>query len=116
LRDTAALTDVLRDGKLPLPLDLLARHRLARGDLAGASAARESALREWLAAVAARLSSATRERPIGAFRAAMAGANASRAARAARSATPLDALRGASTRLSLATTWAAWRAARRSRA
>ena len=116
LRDTAALADVLRDGKLPLPLDLLARHRLARGDLAGSSATRDAALREWLATVSARLSaSATHERPIGAMRGAMAGANAIRAARAAAAAAPLDALRDALTRLSLPATWAAWRAARRSR-
>ena len=40
LRDAAALSIALRDGKLPLPLDLLARHRLSRGDLAAASEAR----------------------------------------------------------------------------
>jgi phytoene synthase len=116
LRDTAALAEVLRDGKLPLPLDLLARHRLGRGDLANASASRDEALREWLAKVSERLSaSATSERPIGAMRAAMAGANATRAARAAAAAAPLDALRHALTRLSLPMAWMAWRAARRSR-
>jgi phytoene synthase len=116
LRETAALAQVLGDGKLPLPLDLLARHRLARGDLADASAAREAALREWFATVSERLSaSATRERPIGALRGAMAGANAIRASRAAASSAPLDALRDAMMRLSLPMTWAAWRAARRSR-
>jgi phytoene synthase len=116
LRETAALAQVLGDGKLPLPLDLLARQRLARGDLADASAAREAALREWFATVSERLSaSATRERPIGALRGAIAGANAIRAARAAASSAPLDALRDAMARLSLPMTWAAWRAARRSR-
>ncbi|HVT31319.1 MAG TPA: squalene/phytoene synthase family protein [Rhodanobacteraceae bacterium] len=116
LRDTAALVDVLRDGKLPLPLDLLARHRLARGDLASASAPREAALSEWLTTLSERLrSSTTREQPIGSLRGAMAGVNAIRAARAAASAAPLDTLRDLLARLSLPTTWAAWRAARRSR-
>jgi phytoene synthase len=110
LRDAAALAEVLRDGKLPLPLDLLARHRLARGDLANASATRDAALREWLATVSERLSAnTTRERPLGALRGAMAGANAIRASRAAASSAPLDALRDAMMRLSLPMTWAAWR-------
>ena len=55
LRETAALPIALRDGKLPLPLDRLARFRLSRGDLSTASPARADALREQLRDLAERL-------------------------------------------------------------
>ena len=116
LRETAALPDALRDGKLPLPLDLLARHRLARGDLAAASAARAEALREWLATLARELSeTAPSPASLGVVFAAIAAADARRAREASRADDPLAALRTGFARLSFPVLWSAWRAARRSR-
>jgi phytoene synthase len=115
LRETAALPDALRDGKLPLPLDLLARHRLARGDLGGETPARSAALREWFAALADELSAVLTSPSLGIVRAAMAAADAKRLAIPARAGAPLAALNPALATLSLPVAWAAWRAARRSR-
>lgn len=113
LRETAALADSLRAGRLPLPLDLLARHRLARGDLAHESPARTRALQEWSSALAADLAAA----PVGAagvVGAATRAADRARARRAARAAEPLAALNEALGKLPLAAVWAVWRAGRRS--
>lgn len=118
LRETAALPDALRDGKLPLPLDVLARHRLARGDLAEATAARRDALREWLQSLADEFTASRLEeagQPLGALRSVIAAVNSARAQRAARAADPLTAIRAALARLAIGDVWAAWRAARRSR-
>ncbi|NCT68030.1 MAG: hypothetical protein GXC76_10370 [Rhodanobacteraceae bacterium] len=114
LRETAALGDVLRDGRLPLPLDLLARHRLARGDLAQASPQQAAALREWLDALAADLAVASTGAQLGPLHAAAASADRWRARNAARAADPLAALAGELGRLPLRATWAAWRGGLRS--
>lgn len=116
LRETAALADALRDGRLPLPLDLLARHRLARGDLARASAPQAAALREWLNALQAECAElAAAHAPLGALGATALHADRWRARRAARTEDPAAALQDGFTRLPLGAAWAAWRAARRSR-
>ncbi len=114
-RETAVLPDALRDGKLTLPLDLLARHRLARGDIGGESPARSEALRDWFADLARELSAVAAGGQLGVLRATMAAADASRLAGAAKAREPLAALNDALAGLSLPITWAAWRAARRSR-
>ena len=121
LRETAALSDALRDGKLPLPLDLLARHRLARGELAATSAARTNALHEWFGTLANEMSplltrEGLRTQPLGVLRAAMASADARRALQAASAVAPLGAMKTALGGLSIPVLWSAWRAARRSRA
>ena len=121
LRETAALSDALRDGKLPLPLDLLARHRLARGELAATSAARTNALHEWFGTLANEMSplltrEGLRTQPLGVLRAAMASADARRALQAASAVEPLGAMKTALGGLSIPVLWSAWRAARRSRA
>jgi len=119
LRETAALSSALRDGKQPLPLDLLAAHRLARGDLAEVSRSRSLALGEWLRRLASELEASVAKPPdaraLGTLRSTMAAADAKRARRAASASDPLAALGGALARLSFADVWAAWRAARRSR-
>ncbi|HEX5123567.1 MAG TPA: squalene/phytoene synthase family protein [Rhodanobacteraceae bacterium] len=115
MRETAALPDALRDGKLPLPLDLLARHRLARGDLGTASAARSDALRDWFGDLAHGMSTPLATPKLGILRAAMAAADAKRLAGAAKAGEPLVAANAALTGLSIPVAWAAWRAARRSR-
>lgn len=113
LLETALLTDSLRAGRLPLPLDLLARHRLARGDLATASPPRSAALREWLASLGAELAACPAP-ALGALGAAARTADRARARRAARADEPLAALHEAFGRLPPMTVWAAWRAGRRS--
>ncbi len=113
LRETAAMSDSLRAGRLPLPLDLLARHRLARGDLTQPSAAQAAAVQEWLRALADDLGAIPAVR-LGAVGAALRSADRARARRAARAAEPLSALGDALGRLPLATVWSAWRAGRRS--
>jgi len=121
LRETAALPVALRDGKLPLPLDRLARHRLSRGDLSSASPERADALREQLRDLAERLRQllardALAAHPLGVVRATMAAADATRAIDASNAAEPLAALDEGLGRLSIPAVWSAWRAARRSRA
>lgn len=119
LREAAALPGVLRDGKLPLPLDLLARHRLARGDLATPSAPRADALRDWFGTLGRELSErvngeAARAEPLGILRASMTAADARRALQAARAREPLGTIQKALAGLSIPVVWSAWRAARRS--
>jgi phytoene synthase len=119
LRETAALPGVLGDGKLPLPLDLLARHRLARSDLANPSAKRADALRDWFGTLASGLfalvsGEAARGEGLGVLRASMAAADARRAWQAVRAPEPLGAIQAALGSLSIPVVWSAWRAARRS--
>jgi phytoene synthase len=113
LRETAALGDALRDGRLPLPLDLLAKHRLARGDLAHDTPARRGALRDGLRVLHAS-TDALAWRDAGVLAAASASADRWRLARAAAANDPAEALPPLLGRLPLRTTLACWRAARRS--
>lgn len=113
VQESASLPDSLRAGRLPLPLDLLARHRLARGDLARASPQQAAALSEWLQALVGELGG-VRTAGLGTFRAATVAANRARARQAARAADPLAALNAGLGQLPFAAVWAAWRAGRRS--
>ena len=116
LRETTGLTDALRDGRLPLPLDLLARHRLARGDLAGKSPEAAIALRDWLKRISTDCAEVAKGGPrLSVLSAATLAATNARARRAAGAGEPLAALAEGQRRLSVGTTWSAWRAARRSR-
>lgn len=124
LREAATLPRALQDGSLPLPLDLLARHRLTRNDLAESSARRNDALREWFRELAGELvglaaadhSGASKPgASIGIVHAAAIAVDSRRALHAARASEPLTAINNALDHLSFAATWAAWRAARRSR-
>lgn len=112
LRETATLGESLRDGRLPLPLDLLARHRLARGDLAADSPRQVVALREWLVFLASMFAQL---RVPGPLLAAAVASDRWRARRAGRAAQPLDSLRADLGRLPQRSAWAAWRAGRRMR-
>ena len=114
LRETARLGDALRDGRLPLPLDVLARHRLARGELAQTSPQQMAALREWLIGLAAESEQAL-DAGIGVLAAATASADRWRAQRAARANDPLVTLNAVLGRMPLRAVWAAWRAGRHSR-
>ena len=102
----------LADGRLPLPLDLLARHRLARGDLARPSPQRTAALREWLRELA-RSMAATADRGIGAVAAATLAADRWRIARSLRRSEPVAVLPALLGHVPMRATWAAWRARER---
>lgn len=116
LRETATLAEALGAGRLPLPLDLLARHRLARGDLARRSPQQVAMLREWLAALAAdRLLPVDAGTRLGVLNAASASADRWRAALAAHTSDPLASLNAALARVPLRSVWAGWRAGLRSR-
>ena len=112
LRESATLGDALRDGRMPLPLDLLARHRLARGDLAHDAPARRDALRDGLRALRASTDALLLAR-CGVLGAATASADRWRLARAAVANDPVEALPPLLGCLPLRTTLACWRAARR---
>ena len=115
LRETAALADTLSGGRLPLPLDLLAQHRLTRGDLAHSSPQTVAVLREWLAALAAGgLTTIDSDTRLGVLAAASASADRWRADMASRARDPLAALNAALARVPSRVVWAAWRAGRRS--
>jgi phytoene synthase len=114
LRETASLAESLHAGRLPLPLDTLARHRLARGDLMSTSAPQVALLHEWLAWLAAEFRS-VRTAQAGVLGAAAAVANRVRARAGSRAADPLAELNAAYTRVPFAAVWAAWRAGRRAR-
>jgi len=116
LHEVGALADALRDGRLPLPLDLLARHRLARGDLARESRERTQALQDWLAVLAADCGAlAHSNHRLSAMSASTLATARSRLRHAARAGEPLADLADARRRLPVAAAWSAWRAARRSR-
>lgn len=131
LRDLVALPQVLQGGNLPLPLGVLARHRLVRGDLSRPSRARSQAVGDWLRELACCLDGTSRRRTgpgalagsphagggaphPAVFRSAMAAVLARRARRAARAEDPLATLAASAGSLTLSDAWAAWRAGRRS--
>lgn len=115
LEDTARLEAGLEDGRLPLPLDLMARHRLSRGELARASPQRAAALREWLGVLADEQARLRAARPaLGALGSAALHAGEWRARRASRARSGLLAiLAESSSRLPFGAVLAAWRGARR---
>ena len=107
-RDALAPAAAVAGGRLPLPLDALARHRLTRGDLAATGASRDAAVREHLAALALRMARLDGHRlPV--LEAASLHAERWRCRRASRQRAP--SMQGLE-RMPLGTAWAAWRASR----
>lgn len=107
-RDALASADALAVGRLPLPLDALARHRLTRGDLALPGAARDAAVREHLAMLEKRMALIDAHRlPV--LEAASLHAEHWRCRRASRQRAP--SMQGLE-RMPLGTAWTAWRASR----
>lgn len=112
LQELADLRAALGRGRLPLPLDLLARHQLDRGDLPTRSPACDAAVREWLRQLAARMQALPwRELPL--LTGARLSADAGRARRAARADDPIAALAAERHRIGPSTAWRVWRLARR---
>jgi phytoene synthase len=105
--------DAERD-RLPLPMTSLARHGLRRDELRRAGAARNAAVRDQLAELTAAWREAARlAGPLSVFRAVESHAGEHLARRAAGAAEPLQVLQHAPPSGGLATTLAAWQAARR---
>jgi phytoene synthase len=112
LHETIVLSETLESGRLALPLDLLARHQLARGDLAQASPARAAALCEFFALLAGRMRRID-WRGLSPLAVASLHADRQRCCRAERAKDPLAASGMGLDRLPLSTVWMTWRAARR---
>jgi len=112
LHETILLEDALGNGRLAVPLDLLARFQLARGNLAVDSAERNAALRAQFGTLARMLgdcASALRSPLV----IAATQADARRSLRAARASQPLHVAARERARIDLATVWATWRGVRR---
>lgn len=112
-----ALAELLRDlahsKEHALPLQLLARHQLARSDIARGGAAVEAAVRDQLAVIGetlAAIDAACAPLPVRVRR----RLDLALVARARRADAPVQALRAALGRAPAATVWHAWREARRS--
>lgn len=103
-------------GRLPLPMQSLARHALARARLDQAGAARAAALAEQCAVLAAALhGAADLPGPVNGLRAAEAAHDRRALLRAARAAEPLQTLLAQRQGLTPAAAFACWRAARAQR-
>ena len=115
LHETARLNDLLERDRLPLPLDLLAKHQLSRAELAHPSESRVLALREHFAGLAASFDAVDRN-GLSSLAAMRLSADHQRSRRAARARDPLDEITRNLDRLPLSSVWAGWRAARRMQA
>ncbi len=115
LHESTWVAQALARDRLPLPLDLLARHQLSRADLGQPGERRDAAIREHLATLATRMHSIDR-RGLSPLTAAGLQAAKVRSRRASRAADPLAECAGKLDRLPLSSVWASWRAARRMQA
>jgi 15-cis-phytoene synthase len=112
LNEVIRVPETLARDRLPLPLDLLARHQLSRGELGQAGGRRSEALREHLETLAQAMQAADRQglSPLLCIR---LHADQLRCRRAAKAVDPLaESARGLD-RLPLSSAWIGWRAARR---
>ncbi|HNR92323.1 MAG TPA: squalene/phytoene synthase family protein [Dokdonella sp.] len=112
LRDAFAAAHADVPSRLVLPLELLARHRLTRADLAITSPSREAALREFAALLAVRLDAIDRA-VLPVIDAVAVHAERARCGKLARAREPLRLAASAFTQLPLSAAWQGWRAARR---
>lgn len=115
LHEVTWIAEALAKDRLPLPLDLLARHQLSRADLGQRSERRDAAIREHLATLATQMRSINR-RGLSPLMAASLQAAQVRSRRAARAMDPLAECAAKLDRLPLSSVWAGWRAARRMQA
>jgi 15-cis-phytoene synthase len=112
LNEVIRLPETQARDRLPLPLDLLARHQLSRGDLGQPGAKRDDALREHLAAIARAMQIVDR-RGLSPLHGIRLHADQVRCRRAAKAADPLAESARNLDRLPLSSAWVGWRAARR---
>jgi len=115
LHEATWMSEALARDRLPLPLDLLARHQLSRADLGQPGARRDAALREHFAQLASHMRALDR-RGLAALTAAALQAACRRSQRAARAADPFVEAASKLDRLPLSSVWAGWRSARRMQA
>ncbi|MGA8279196.1 MAG: squalene/phytoene synthase family protein [Rhodanobacteraceae bacterium] len=116
LRELIRLDDGrMREGTLPLPLDLLARHQLTRAELMRSGSARNAAVCDMLSALVARFDVIAADvADLALTEVATMEANRVRARRALRARDPLVALRHAFRSVSPRVAWSVWRRARAS--
>lgn len=112
LRDAFATAQGDDSRRLAVPLDLLARHRLTRAELAVASPAREAALREFASMLATRFDALDRA-VLPVIDAVAVHAERARCGKLATAREPLRRAPSAFTSLPLSAAWWGWRAARR---
>ena len=112
LRETLRLPESLGRGSLPLPLDLMARHQLSRNELIQSGEARDAALREHFANLAAAMRMIDRS-GLSTRATIRLHADLVRCMRAARATDPLALASGNPDRLPLSSVWAGWRSSRR---
>ena len=115
LHEATWMTEALARDRLPLPLDLLARHQLSRGDLGQPGAHRDAALREHLAVLVTHMRALDR-RNLSPLSAAGLQAACTRSRRAALAAQPLAECARNLDRLPFSSVWASWRGSRRMQA
>ena len=111
-RDAEQLDHALAVGRLPLPLDLLARNRLSRVDLGQPGDARDAALRDHCGALLRAMRQVDR-RGLDVATLLTLHSDRARCRRAARAVQPLAAMASVTGQLPLSSVWTAWRAARR---
>ena len=105
------LPELLARDRLPISLDLLARHQLSRNDLGQPGSLRDAALRDHFLALATHMSSLER-RGLSPLTAIRLHADLQRSRRAARAGDPLaESVRNLD-RLPFSSAWVGWRAAR----
>jgi 15-cis-phytoene synthase len=112
LDEVIRLPETLARDRLPLPLDLLARHQLSRGDLGCSGDKREDALREHLATLAQAMQAVDRQ-GLSTLHGIRLHADQLRCRRASKAADPLAESARNLDRLPLSSAWIGWRAARR---
>jgi len=113
LRQLAMLPQELQQGRLPLPLSLLARHQLNRENLLIASAQRSAAIRDYLNTLTAEIRAALAlDTVLGVSRHARARLDLALIQRALRHADPLQALSNDPGTSPWRTLWFGWSAAR----
>lgn len=112
LRECGELGPVLGMGRLPLPLDRLARHGLSRADVGLPGPSRDAALREHCAALRSAMRTVDRQ-GLNVLTVLTLQLDQARCQVAARAADPLVAIATGADRFPLSCVWTAWRAARR---
>ncbi|HET9033755.1 MAG TPA: hypothetical protein VFN25_12720, partial [Dokdonella sp.] len=113
--ESVRLAEMLARDRLPISMDLLARHQLSRSEIGQAGPRRDAVLREHFLALAARVG-ASETRGLSPLTAIRLQANLKRCRRAAKAEDVLAESARNLDRLPPSSVWAGWKAARRMRA